>query len=65
MVARHRQKIPLKEDDNENFDTGLMRRSFSHSSPNIAKMMEDEDNAASGNLILQRLITCASRIYIT
>ena len=24
-----------------------MRRSFSHSSPNIAKMMEDEENAAS------------------
>ena len=55
MVKRHRQKIPLKEDDNEKFDTGgLMRRSFSHSSPNIAKMMEDEDNDASGNLILPR-----------
>ena len=46
-LAQQRHKIALKEDDDiaEN-SKGLMRRSFSHSSPNIAKMMEDEDAAA-------------------
>ena len=46
-LARQRQKVPLKGDDYDNDNrTGLLRRSFSHSSPNIAKMMEDEDAAA-------------------
>ena len=48
----HRHKVPLKQGDERSENGGgLMRRSFSHSSPNIAKMMEDEDNATSGKLI--------------
>ena len=53
-LARHQYKIPLKgEGGQEKYDQnmGLQRRSFSHSSPNIAKMMEDEDDADSGMLI--------------
>lgn len=46
-LAQQRHKIALKEEEDiaEN-SKGLMRRSFSHSSPNIAKMMEAEDAAA-------------------
>ena len=47
-LARQRQKVPLKgDDDYQDNRIGLVRRSFSHSSPNIAKMMEAEDSAAS------------------
>ena len=46
--SRQRQKVPLKgDDDYQDNRIGLVRRSFSHSSPNIAKMMEAEDAAAS------------------
>ena len=51
ILARNQYKIPLKgEGGQEKYDQnmGLQRRSFSHSSPNIAKMMEDEDDTSPG-----------------
>ena len=52
-IALQRQKIPLNPGEKTNNlyepdGNGLKRRSFSHSSPNIAKMMEDEDDASPG-----------------
>ena len=57
-LARQRQKIPLKgeHDDQERYGRGVggLRRSLSHSSPNIAKMMDEEDAAESGMGYAQR-----------
>ena len=52
-IALQRQKIPLNSGEKtgnlyEPDGNGLKRRSFSHSSPNIAKMMEDEDDTSPG-----------------
>ena len=52
-IALQRQKIPLNTGEKTNNlyepdGNGLKRRSFSHSSPNIAKMMEDEDDTSPG-----------------
>ena len=51
-IALQRQKIPLNTGEKTNLyepdGNGLKRRSFSHSSPNIAKMMEDEDDTSPG-----------------
>ena len=52
-IALQRQKIPLNPGEKTNNlyepdGNGLKRRSFSHSSPNIAKMMEDEDDTSPG-----------------
>ena len=51
-LSLQRKKIPLKGDydDQEIYGRGVggLRRSLSHSSPNIAKMLDEEDAAASG-----------------
>ena len=52
-IALQRQKILLNSGEKtgnlyEPDGNGLKRRSFSHSSPNIAKMMEDEDDTSPG-----------------
>ena len=50
-------KIPLKEEDEYrgrfNRGGGGLNRALSHSSPNIAKMLDEEDAAAAGKLNIQ------------
>ena len=53
-LAQQRHKHPLKDHDQyERYGSGIggMRRSLSYSSPNIAKMMEEEDAAAEDKAV--------------
>ena len=40
-------KVPLKGEESENRGLGSLNRSLSHSSPNIAQMLEEEDRRAN------------------